>query len=145
MSRWQLCTNNFTKHTLSQALSPTGVGQPTKAAACLPSELPSQMRTQTGSSVLNGFSFQLIFRYCSLTFHIDLATCSVVSTSYHIIQEPQLVNQERTRIWANAQRDGRPAKYRWRWRPLFNAGKFGWRPLLQCCAVTLPRSETRWN
>ena len=29
---------------------------------------------------------------------------------------------------ANAQRDGRPAEYRW--RPLFNAAKLGWRPLL---------------
>jgi len=28
-----------------------------------------------------------------------------------------------TRMWANAQRDGRPAEYRW--RPLFNAAKFG--------------------
>jgi len=26
-------------------------------------------------------------------------------------------------MWANAQRNGRPAKYRW--RPLFNATKFG--------------------
>jgi len=26
-------------------------------------------------------------------------------------------------IWANAQRDGRPAEHRW--RPLFNAAKFG--------------------
>jgi len=25
--------------------------------------------------------------------------------------------------WANAQRDGRPAEHRW--RPLFNAAKFG--------------------
>jgi len=31
--------------------------------------------------------------------------------------------KERTRMWANAQRDGRPAEYRW--RPLFNAAKFG--------------------
>ena len=46
-------------------------------------------------------------------------------------------------MWANAQRDGRPAKYRW--RPLFNAAKFGWRPLLECPAVTLPRRESRWN
>jgi len=30
---------------------------------------------------------------------------------------------EHTRMWANAQRDGRPARYRW--RPLFNAAKFG--------------------
>jgi len=29
---------------------------------------------------------------------------------------------------ANAQRDGRPAEYRW--RALFKAAKFGWRPLL---------------
>jgi len=52
-------------------------------------------------------------------------------------------NPRKTRMWANAQRDGRPAEYRW--RPLFNAAKFGWRPLLECLAVTLPRRETRWN
>jgi len=46
-------------------------------------------------------------------------------------------------MWANAQRDGRPAEYRW--HPLFNAAKFGWRPLLKCRAVTLARRETRWN
>ena len=46
-------------------------------------------------------------------------------------------------MWANAQRDGYPAEYRW--RRLLNAAKFGWRPLLQCRAVTLPRRETRWN
>jgi len=28
-----------------------------------------------------------------------------------------------TTMWVNAQRDGRPAKYRW--RPLFNVAKFG--------------------
>jgi len=50
---------------------------------------------------------------------------------------------ENTRMWANAQRDGHPAEYRW--RPLFNAAKFGWRPLPQCRAVTLPRREPRWN
>ena len=33
-----------------------------------------------------------------------------------------------TRMWDNAQPDGRPAEHRW--RPLFNAAKFGWRPLL---------------
>ena len=30
---------------------------------------------------------------------------------------------KKTRMWANAQRDGRPAEYRW--SPLFNAAKFG--------------------
>jgi len=46
-------------------------------------------------------------------------------------------------MWANAQRDGRPAKYRW--RRVFNAAKFGRRPLLECRAVTLPRRESRSN
>jgi len=46
-----------------------------------------------------------------------------------------------TRMWANAQRDGRPAEHTW--RPLFNAAKFGSRPILECRAVTLPRRETR--
>ena len=46
-------------------------------------------------------------------------------------------------MWANAQRDGCPGEYRL--CPLFNAAKFGWRPLLECRAVTLPRRETRWN
>jgi len=40
-------------------------------------------------------------------------------------------------------RDGRPAEYRW--RPLFNAAKFGWRLLLKFRAVTLPRCETGLN
>ena len=44
---------------------------------------------------------------------------------------------------ANAQRDGRPDEYRW--CPLFNATKCGWCPILECCAVTLPRREMRWN
>jgi len=41
---------------------------------------------------------------------------------------------------ANAERDGRPAEYRW--HPLFNAAKFGWCALLECRAVTKPRLET---
>jgi len=39
---------------------------------------------------------------------------------------------------ANAQSDGRPAEYRW--RPLFNAAKSGWRPLLEYRAVGLRAS-----
>jgi len=50
---------------------------------------------------------------------------------------------KKTRMWANAQRDGRPAEYKW--RPLFNAAKFGWRPILECRPLTLPRRETRWK
>jgi len=36
---------------------------------------------------------------------------------------------DKTRMWVNAQRDGRPAEYRW--RPVLNAAKFGSRPLLE--------------
>jgi len=46
-------------------------------------------------------------------------------------------------MWADAQHDSRPAEYRW--RPLFNAAKFGFRPVLECRAVMLSRRETSWN
>jgi len=45
-----------------------------------------------------------------------------------------------TGMWANAQRDGRPAEYRW--CPVFNAAKFDSRPLLKCRAVTVPKYES---
>jgi len=32
-------------------------------------------------------------------------------------------SNDKLKMWANAQRIGRPAEYRW--RPLFNAAKFG--------------------
>jgi len=44
-------------------------------------------------------------------------------------------------MWANAQRDGCPAEYRW--HPVLNAAKFGSCPLLDCCAVTLPTGERK--
>jgi len=43
-------------------------------------------------------------------------------------------------MWANAQRDGRPAEYRC--RRVLNAAKFGSRPLLKCRAVTLPKYDS---
>jgi len=49
--------------------------------------------------------------------------------------------EEITRMWANAQRDGRPAEHRW--RPLFNAEKVWLTTTTRCRAVTLPRRETR--
>jgi len=45
-------------------------------------------------------------------------------------------------MWANAKRDGRPVECRW--RPLFNAAKFG-RPLAEWRAVMLPRCEYLWK
>jgi len=37
--------------------------------------------------------------------------------------ENGLHNKTTLEMWANAQRDGHPAKYRW--HPLFNGAKFG--------------------
>jgi len=45
-------------------------------------------------------------------------------------------------MWANAQRDGRPAEHRW--RPLFNAALW-LTPTTRCRAVMLPRRETHSN
>jgi len=63
----------------------------------------------------------------------------------YTINQPECNSRKlfQTRMWANAQRDGRPAKYRW--HPLFNAAKYGWRELLKCHTLTLPRRESRWN
>jgi len=38
-------------------------------------------------------------------------------------KERRKKTQDKPRMWANAQRDGRPAEHRW--RLLFNAAKFG--------------------
>jgi len=46
-----------------------------------------------------------------------------------------------TRMWANAQRDGRPAESKW--RHVLNAAKFGSRSLLDCRAVTLPIGDPK--
>jgi len=48
--------------------------------------------------------------------------------------------KKKTRMWADAQRDGLSVEYRW--HPLLNAAKFGWRPVLECRTVTLPIQET---
>ena len=44
-----------------------------------------------------------------------------------------------TRMWANAQRDGRPAQHRW--CPLLNETKSGWRSLLDCRAVNAAKTR----
>jgi len=46
-------------------------------------------------------------------------------------------------MWANAQRDGRPAEHRW--CPLLQCRKVWLTPTTRCRAVTLPRRETSWN
>ena len=49
------------------------------------------------------------------------------------------ITEEKLEMWANAQRDGRPAEHRW--RPLFNAADW-LTPTTRCRAVTLPRRKT---
>ena len=51
-------------------------------------------------------------------------------------------------MWADAQRDGRAAEYRWRLVRKFRnyipcTTKFGWRPLVECRAVLLPIGERK--
>jgi len=53
--------------------------------------------------------------------------------SFSLLQQKQVnskvpstqkhMKHNKLEMWANAQRDGRPAEHRW--RPLFNAAKFG--------------------
>jgi len=55
---------------------------------------------------------------CCLTYSSYQIFVHIVKMFIGIMSELNL-----TRMWANAQRDGRPAEHRW--RPLFNAAKFG--------------------
>jgi len=93
--------------------------------------------TSTSNSV---FDFEFRF-YIPLNTKSDHFGDVLPSQSLGLVQKK--LNLTQLEIWANAQRDGRPAEYRW--RPLFNTAKFGWYPILECRAVTLPRRETRWN
>jgi len=67
---------------------------------CLGCELVNAIQHSTGNAWITGLSYFIL-------------------NVHHFLQ-----NQILTRMWANAQRDGRPAGYRW--RPLFNAAKFRW-------------------
>jgi len=80
-------------------------------------------------SVLSAACVQFVFDKTSLasSFILFPFICSFSYGHFYLKLE----------MWANAQRDGRPAKYRWRW--LFNTAKFGRCPLLECHA----RRKTR--
>jgi len=83
--------------------------------------------------LLNGWSQPQYHAISTLHDGLAVYACRVSTVRLH----------DQTRMWASAERDGRLVEYRW--RPLFNATKFGWRPLLECHALTLPRRKTRWN
>jgi len=51
------------------------------------------------------------------------ALLEIYSISKNNFKNTKTSSQYKLEMWANAQPDGRPAEYRW--RPLFNAAKFG--------------------
>ena len=54
---------------------------------------------------------------------LDIIEAFKMYRGYSSVALQELFEIDTTRMWANAQRDGRPAEHRW--RPLFNAAKFG--------------------
>jgi len=86
------------------------------------------MITHTSSAHKAHLSYHVVT--CTLHF---TELCTVISYVFlHLQQVPCVDNPVTmsylcvtfiTRIWANAQSDGRPAEHRW--RPLFNVAKFG--------------------
>ena len=69
------------------------------------------------------------FQTCILNLHYSHTMCgSMVDIQSATAEIRRGKKKKELEMWANAQRDGRLAKYRW--RPLFNAAKFGCRPLL---------------
>jgi len=59
----------------------------------------------------------------SLIHVVNTSTLPVLLESGNVIRVFLPLENKKTRMWANAQRDTRPAEYRW--RPLFNAATFG--------------------
>jgi len=79
-------------------------------------------------------------RYDTINYICVRPTNSQLSLLHGTEQKSNEETKNKLEMWANAQRDGRPAEYRW--CPLFNAAKFGWRPILECRAVMPQTNET---
>jgi len=69
------------------------------------------------------FDFGALKTVCGFGFGIHIIVFGLVFTVQDRLQDIYILEVAVTRMWANAQRDGRPAEFRW--RPLFNAAKFG--------------------
>jgi len=63
------------------------------------------------------------FSHCTYSLVYALVTGNVTCYINCLLFSAVHSNVIRTRMWANAQRDGRPVQYKW--RPLFNAANFG--------------------
>jgi len=91
----------------------------------------SSLATQDGSRPKTYLQFQNAVLQSIIAFppqissSVDMDNTCTKQVDKHFTSHlpPTDKKQNPTRMWANAQRDGRPAKYRW--RPLFNAAKFG--------------------
>jgi len=64
------------------------------------------------------WTFGVIFSYFFVLM-IEIIMFIFCSSVNFVLQ----LSMQQLEMWANAQRDGCPAEYRW--RPLFNAAKFG--------------------
>jgi len=88
--------------------------------------------------VIGGDTCKTVCQWCWIISRLQLTWYALnheISNSNNDVEDmyekiEDILDTATTRMWANAQRDGRPAEYRW--RPLFNAAKFGWCPLLEC-------------
>ena len=60
-----------------------------------------------------------LFPQSALQFDCNNPDCQQSAAAVCNGSSSKLLNKSRTRMWADAQRDGRPAEYRW--RPLLNA------------------------
>jgi len=107
----------------------------------IPKSQISLQRINSGKKTAKGSNFgNTVHDANDVSCHKYLYNLATLTGTYYQCMFVKII---KTRMWANAQRDGRPAEYRW--RPLFNAAKFGWCPLLECRVVMLPRRETHWN
>jgi len=87
---------------------------PTQSMSCLPEAVRMVFYAMVDA-----------YKNCAVI-NYSARNCSI--TLLYFFSEHIRKIHSKTRMWANAQPDGRPAEHRW--RPLFNAPKFGWRPLL---------------
>jgi len=63
---------------------------------------------------------------CTETKHVVISITQSTKILIHHVMIETIYKEEnikKSRMWANAQRDGSPTEYTW--RPLFNAAKFG--------------------
>ena len=76
------------------------------------------------TSHLQFLSTSIVYFDCNKTFVCKyVSKWQIMINNFTKLEVTNLQLLILTRMWANAQRDGRPAEHRW--RPLFNAAKFG--------------------